>query len=194
MIDTITPRRSRTALLVPLAVAGLLLSACGSDSSGSGASTDGGSSSMSSGGGTAGAAQIATADGSYGTYLTGSDGRAVYLWEGDTGAASTCSGACASSWPPVLTNGTPTASGGARSADLGTSKRSDGSVQVTYQGHPLYFYAGDSGAGQLTGQGSNGFGAKWWLVSPSGTAISGSSNSPSGPGGMDGSYGGGGGY
>jgi hypothetical protein len=73
----------------------------------------------------------------------------------------------------VPASGKLTASGGAKTSDLGTITRSDGSKQVTYDGHPLYFFAGDSGAGQITGQGSNGFGAKWWLVAPSGAEITG---------------------
>ena len=83
-------------------------------------------------------------------------------------------------------SGNLTASGGAKTSDLGTITRSDGSKQVTYDGHPLYFFAGDSGAGQLTGQGSNGFGAKWWLVAPSGAEITGAetasaANAPAAP-------------
>lgn len=92
----------------------------------------------------------------------------------DTSSSSTCSGACAAAWPPVTTKGAPTASGKAVASKLGTTKRSDGTEQVTYSGHPLYYYAGDSKAGQTTGQGNDGFGAKWWLVAPSGSAITGS--------------------
>jgi predicted lipoprotein with Yx(FWY)xxD motif len=65
----------------------------------------------------------------------------------------------------------PTASGGAVSSNLGTISRSNGTKQVTYQGHPLYYYAGDTHSGTITGQGSDGFGAKWWLVTPKGMAI-----------------------
>ena len=64
-----------------------------------------------------------------------------------------------------------TASGSANASDLGTITRSDGTKQVTYDGHPLYYYAGDSGAGMASGQGSDSFGAKWWLVSPSGSDV-----------------------
>lgn len=110
-----------------------------------------------------------------GTYLTGDNGRAVYLWAADHGATSNCTSACASVWPPVTTDGAPKPTGGVKASDLGTIKRSDGTTQVTYQGHPLYYYAPDTSKGQTTGQGSNSFGAKWWLVSPSGAAITGSS-------------------
>jgi predicted lipoprotein with Yx(FWY)xxD motif len=105
------------------------------------------------------------------TFLTNSSGRAVYLWVKDTGDASQCSGACAGAWPPVTATGSVTAGGSAMASDLGTITRSDGTKQVTYDGHPLYYFAGDSGAGQANGQGSDGFGAKWWLVSPSGSDV-----------------------
>jgi predicted lipoprotein with Yx(FWY)xxD motif len=117
------------------------------------------------------AAVIATASSSGNTFLTDGSGRAVYLWAKDTGDASTCSGACAGAWPPVTTTGAPTASGSAKASDLGTITRSDGTKQVTYDGHPLYYYAGDSGAGMASGQGSDNFGAKWWLVAPSGSDV-----------------------
>jgi predicted lipoprotein with Yx(FWY)xxD motif len=71
----------------------------------------------------------------------------------------------------VTTKGAPTAGSGAQAKLLGTTKRSDGTTQVTYAGHPLYTFAGDTGAGQLNGQGSNGFGALWWAVSPAGATI-----------------------
>lgn len=181
MID-LTSAQRRLTLIAPAAVAGLLLSACGS---GSGYGSRPAVSSSSAGGA---AEQIATAKGEYGTYLTGDDGKAVYLWLGDSGSTSNCSSACASAWPPVLTTGAPTAGAGAVAADLGTTKRSDGSTQVTYKGHPLYYFAGDSASGQTNGQGTNGFGAKWWLVSPAGVGItssdsSGGSSSSSGGGG-----------
>jgi hypothetical protein len=71
----------------------------------------------------------------------------------------------------VTTTGAPTASGSATASELGTITRSDGTKQVTYDGHPLYYFSGDSGAGTATGQGSDGFGAKWWLVAPSGSDV-----------------------
>jgi predicted lipoprotein with Yx(FWY)xxD motif len=115
-----------------------------------------------------------------GTYLTGASGRAIYLWSADKGGKSACSGACATTWTPVTTTGAPSASGGAVSGDLATITRSDGAKQVTYKGHPLYYYSADTRAGQTTGQGTNSFGAKWWLVAPSGSGITGTSSSSSG--------------
>jgi predicted lipoprotein with Yx(FWY)xxD motif len=127
---------------------------------------------------------ISAAKGPDGTYLTGSGGRALYLWVADTHGKSVCSGACAKVWPPVLTSAAPTAGSGVLGSDLGTTTRSDGKKQVTYKGHPLYYYITDTAPGQLTGQGSNSFGAKWWLVAPSGSAITsgGSTSGTSGAG------------
>jgi hypothetical protein len=88
---------------------------------------------------------------------------------------SACTGACASAWPPVT--GTATAAGSAKASDLGTITRSDGTKQVTYDGHPLYYFVGDSGPGTASGQGSDNFGAKWWLVSPAGSDITASVSS-----------------
>jgi predicted lipoprotein with Yx(FWY)xxD motif len=74
-------------------------------------------------------------------------------------------------WPPLATNGMPIPSAGVNAAGLGTITRSDGTKQVTYMGHPLYYYVVDSGPGTTKGQGSDSFGARWWLVAPSGAAI-----------------------
>ena len=165
----------------PLVATVLLAAACSSSSSGSSApstaaaSAPAGSSSVSSaaaaGSGAAGGAVVTSTTGSAGTFLTDASGKALYLWVADTTTKSTCSGGCASAWPPLTTTGAPTAAGAAKASDLGTTKRSDGSLQVTYDGHPLYYFVGDSGKGETKGQGSNSFGAKWWLVTPAGTAI-----------------------
>jgi len=95
----------------------------------------------------------------------------VYLFKKDTSSKSTCTGACAASWPPVRATGKPTAAGGATASMLGTTKRSDGKPQVTYNGHPLYLFSGDQNAGNLNGQGVNAFGAVWWAVSPAGNQV-----------------------
>lgn len=121
--------------------------------------------------------QIGTTKGLDGTYLTGANGRTIYLWVADMGGKSACSGACAQAWPPVLTKGKPTAGAGVNAANLGTTTRSDGSEQVTYMGHPLYYFIADKSAGAVKGQGSDSFGAKWWLVSPAGAAITKSGSS-----------------
>ncbi len=95
----------------------------------------------------------------------------VYMFEADKGTTSSCSGPCAKVWPPVTTSGAPTAAGSAVSADLGTTKRSDGTEQVTYKGHPLYFYDDDKDAGDAYGQGSKAFGASWYVLKPSGSKL-----------------------
>ncbi|MGH2879162.1 MAG: COG4315 family predicted lipoprotein [Solirubrobacteraceae bacterium] len=95
----------------------------------------------------------------------------VYMFEGDKGAVSSCSGACASVWPPVTSSGAPSVSGAAKSADLGTITRSDGTTQVTYNGHPLYFFAKDKDSGDAYGQGVHGFGADWYALKPSGSKV-----------------------
>lgn len=95
----------------------------------------------------------------------------VYMFEGDHGTASSCRGVCAQVWPPVTTTGAPTVSGAAVTADLGTITRSDGTKQVTYKGHPLYFYAKDKDDGDAYGQGVHGFGADWYVLQPSGAKL-----------------------
>lgn len=155
---------------VALVGVALGVAACGGSSNSH--STAAGASPYSRGSsGSSASLSITTAKGPMGTYLTGASGRAIYLWAADKGSQSACSGACAGVWHPVTASGKPNVSGGAMAGDLGTITRSDGTKQVTYKGHPLYYYAADTSAGQTSGQGSNQFGAKWWLVSPSGSEI-----------------------
>ena len=136
---------------VPVA-AGLLAAACGTAA---GSTTGSAPASGGTSGGSATGTVIESHAGSGGAFLTDGSGRAVYLWAADGMNKSTCSGACASAWPPVMAKGQLTASGGAKAADLGTITRSDGGKQVTYDGHALYYFAGDSGPGQTSGQGSD---------------------------------------
>src|SRR5262245_24652314 len=89
------------------------------------------------------AAAVKTRHGKLGTFLVDGHGRTLYLFQKDKTTRSTCSGACATDWPPLLTSGKAKPSGSARKGLLGTSKRSDGTTQVTYKGHPLYTYSGD---------------------------------------------------
>ena len=152
----------------------LLVAACSTGSSGTaaaGSSSPAGASSSSAAAGGSGSTVITTVSSSAGTFLANGSGHAVYLWSKDGNGMSACTGACTGAWPPVTTTGQVTASGGAKSSDLGTITRSDGTKQVTYDGHPLYFFSGDSGPGMASGQGNDGFGAKWWLVSPSGSDV-----------------------
>ena len=106
-----------------------------------------------------------------GKALVDSHGRTLYLFEADKNGSSACSGACAAAWPPDTVAGPPRAGSGVRQALLGTIRRSDGATQVTYHGHPLYYYSGDSGTGAANGQGSKAFGASWYVVSASGKKI-----------------------
>ena len=182
----------RIAGVAALATAGLIVAGCGSSSSSSSnaatnaaaTSAPSSSSTSSAAAPAAGGVTVKTAKGSSGTYLVGPNGRALYLWVADTGDKSSCSGACAGAWPPLLTKGKPAAGTGVNASDLGTTMRSDGTEEVTYKGHPLYYFVADKSAGSITGQGSDDFGAKWWLVAPSGTAITtGGSSSSSSSGG-----------
>jgi predicted lipoprotein with Yx(FWY)xxD motif len=95
----------------------------------------------------------------------------VYEFGADHGATSACTGACASAWPPVTTSGRPTATGGAATSALGTTKREGGVEQVTYHGHPLYYYADDKTAATAAGQASTAFGAPWYVLAPSGSTV-----------------------
>jgi predicted lipoprotein with Yx(FWY)xxD motif len=155
--------RSKAAWLVAPICAVVLLAGCGGSASPAGTSSTSGA--------RAGPVTIKTVTGRDGTYLADGSGRALYMWRGDDAGKSNCSGQCAESWPPVVTTSAPRASGGARSANLGTITRSDGRKQVTYKAHPLYYFVVDAGPGTTKGQGSDSFGARWWLVAPSGAAI-----------------------
>lgn len=168
-------------LIVPTLLAAALAAGCGSSSStnaSTGSSSGGGAygsraatPAPTSASGSGSAATVKTANGSLGAYLVDAKGRSLYLWVADKGSTSTCSGDCAKAWPPLTTTGKPQAGAGAQASLLGTTKRSDGTLEVTYAGHPLYYFAGDTAPGQTTGQGSEGFGAYWWAVAPSGKAI-----------------------
>ncbi len=106
-----------------------------------------------------------------GTILVDASGRTLYLFKDDAGSDSSCYGSCETVWPPFTTNGSPVAGAGVQASLLGTTTRHDGKTQVTYDGHPLYYFAGDSTAGATNGQGIKQFGAKWWVVSPAGHAV-----------------------
>jgi predicted lipoprotein with Yx(FWY)xxD motif len=171
-----TRSRIRGLLAAVVVVPLLTVVAAGCGSSG-GTST---ASAKTSGGGSA---TVNVASTGLGNILVDSRGRTLYLFAKDSGTKSTCSGACAVAWPPLRASGKPTASGAAKASSLGTTPRSDGKPQVTYNGHPLYGYQGDSKPGDTNGQGSTGFGAPWYVLSPAGneiTAASSSSGSGSG--------------
>ena len=115
-----------------------------------------------------------------GRVLVDAHGKTLYMWAHDKSAKSTCYGDCAEYWPPLLTRGKPVASGGAKGALLGSSRRSDGRMQVTYAGHPLYYFVQDTRPGQTKGEGLTGFGGRWDPVSAAGTAVRKRSDSAAG--------------
>ena len=108
---------------------------------------------------------------SLGRILVDSHGRTLYLWAHDKRGKSTCYGACATYWPPLITRGKPRAISGARSGLVGTTRRRDGKLQVTYHGHPLYRFSLDGRAGQTAGEGLSDFGGRWYAVSAAGNAV-----------------------
>ena len=117
------------------------------------------------------AATVRTHKSSLGKILINAQGRTLYLFEKDKGRHSSCYGQCASFWPPLLTKGKPTAAAGAKASLLGTTRRSNGTMQVTYAGHPLYRFTQDKKAGQTGGEGLKFFGGGWYVLSPSGKKI-----------------------
>jgi predicted lipoprotein with Yx(FWY)xxD motif len=176
-------------LIGAIVATGLLAAGCGGASYGGGGSSTASSTSPasntsagygyghSSGSGSpmaaSGPATIAVKSSSLGQILVDGKGMTLYLFEKDTGTTSMCSGSCAQFWPPVTTKGAAKAGSGIMASKLGTTMRSDGKTQVTYNGHPLYYYAGDQKPGDVNGQGQNAFGALWYVMSPAGNAITG---------------------
>jgi predicted lipoprotein with Yx(FWY)xxD motif len=175
---TILKRRSTAARKWTLALAGLAavalaVAACGGSSGGQQAAGYGAPnpSTAPAAKAPAGGASIALASSKLGKILVDGQGRTLYLFQADKGTASTCSGGCAAAWPPVTTTGKPTPGPGVSASKLGTTKRSDGTTEVTYNGHPLYTFAGDGGPGQTSGQGVDGFGGEWNVLTAAGNAV-----------------------
>jgi predicted lipoprotein with Yx(FWY)xxD motif len=121
-------------------------------------------------------------EGKLGNVVVDKSGDTLYLFEKDAAGKSACSGACATNWPPLRATGKPLAGQGADAAAIGTIKRSDGTSQVTYNGHPLYRYTGDARAGDAAGQGLNAFGGEWYVVGKSGNAVDTEQNDSGGGG------------
>jgi predicted lipoprotein with Yx(FWY)xxD motif len=120
---------------------------------------------------TTGGAIVSVANSPLGRILVDSKGVTLYDFVADKGTTSVCYDACAALWPPLITKGKPVAGPGVRGSLLGTTKRKDGKLEVTYNGHPLYYWVGDRKPGQTTGQGLNQFGGPWWVLSPKGKEI-----------------------
>jgi len=127
-------------------------------------------------------ATVSVANTGLGKVLVDSHGMTLYLFQQDSGTKSTCSGACATEWPPLRASGKPTVGGGVKKSLIGTTPRSDGKPQVTYDGHPLYGFQADSKPGDTNGQGVDAFGAPWYVLSATGNAITTASSSSGGSG------------
>ena len=166
----------RFALLAIAALAlGIAAAGCGGSSSSSSApagDTNASSGSYGYGGGgsgsTASAVTLKTASSPLGTILVDQDGKTLYLFEVDSQNKSNCSGGCLNLWPPIDSNGKASAGSGVTAALIGTAT---GSSQVTYAGHPLYWFSGDTAAGDTNGEGLDDFGGEWYAVSPAGKAV-----------------------
>jgi predicted lipoprotein with Yx(FWY)xxD motif len=120
---------------------------------------------------TAGTGTVKLAKTPLGRILVDSKGITLYDFVADKGATSVCYGACAALWPPLLTKSKPVAGPGVRASLLGTTKRKDGKLEVTYGGHPLYYFVTDRKPGQTTGQGVDQFGGPWWVLNAAGKEI-----------------------
>ena len=121
------------------------------------------------------AASVDVKMGPLGKYLTDGTGKTLYLYTPDTSSASSCYGKCIANWPAFVTNGAPQAGTGATASMLGTSPRTDGTTQVTYNGHPLYLFKGDKSAGDTSGQGKLD---TWFMVSAAGAKIGSAAAAP----------------
>ena len=149
--------RHPAAVCALLATVAVLGAACGGSSKSAPASSN---------------STVATAESNVGSILVDSAGETLYLFAKDSGGVSACSGACAKAWPPYAAKGAALHVGsGLKASLLKSMTRADGTKQLTYNGHPLYTFSGDSKAGDITGQGSDAFGARWYVVSPDGAAI-----------------------
>jgi len=155
------------ALTVALIAAG-----CGSSASGSAYSAGAyGSAAVASARSATAATRVGVASSRLGRIIVDGKGRTLYLFEKDKRGRSACYGQCATSWPPLITHGKPVARRGVKRSLLGTTRRANGSQQVTYAGHPLYRFALDAKPGQTNGEGLNDFGAGWDVLSPAGKKI-----------------------
>lgn len=152
-----TPRNALVATAAALAafaaLAFLLLDPMGSDAASSSGPT------------------LSTASTSLGRIVTNSSGRTLYVFSKDKNGKSACTGMCAKFWPPLIAAGKPRATAGARASLLGTTKRADGRMQVTYKRHPLYTFVKDTKKGQVHGEGVTAFGGHWDAISPAGAVV-----------------------
>ena len=170
-------KRTIYALCLGGVIATMIAGCGGSDGTASGADSGNGSSGSSkeaSNPGTPGVPVITAKNvGNLGKVLVDPEGRTLYFFEKDphslySAQSSACYGACAENWPPLLTEGEPEAEDGAYPTKLSTLKRKDGTLQVTYYGHPLYTYVGDKKPGEANGDGVKAFGGQWYASDPNG--------------------------
>jgi predicted lipoprotein with Yx(FWY)xxD motif len=152
--------------------------ALGAVAAGCSSSTTSSSSATSSPPTSSSAATVKTASSSLGQILVDGSGRTLYLYKPDTSTTPTCTGSCASTWPADTTTGKPQVSGVSASLLSTTTRPDNHATQVTYNGHPLYFFSGDTKAGEVNGQGTMGI---WYVVGPSGSAITTTSTTPNTP-------------
>jgi predicted lipoprotein with Yx(FWY)xxD motif len=187
LMRALSRKLTLAAVAAPIGAAALIATACTSSPH---TTSPNNSSSGAGSAASASSVTVKTQTGPLGSYLADDSGRALYLFASDTSATSSCSGACAAAWPPLTAKDPVSARDGASAGDIATITRQDGTKQVTYAGHPLYYFAGDRGAGQTNGQGVDGFGALWWLVAPSGQKITTTADSaaPSTNSGYNGGY------
>jgi predicted lipoprotein with Yx(FWY)xxD motif len=164
--------------LVALVAAAALIAACGASSSSrttpkvAVTPTTGATTATSASPGGATPVKLVAKHNKLGTILAaGPNQLTVYLFEKDKGTSSSCTGACAKAWPPVIASGKPEAGGAAQMSLLGTTTRSDGRQQLTYKGHPLYFFVKDKDDGDAYGEGVKAFGSSWYVLAPSGNKI-----------------------
>jgi predicted lipoprotein with Yx(FWY)xxD motif len=170
MYPTARHLRRGGASAAGLAALTLVLAACGAGgSSAYGAGGYGAAPATPSAAGTA--ATVDLHNSSLGQTVVDAQGRTLYLFEADKGGKSACDGPCATAWPPYLSNGAPQPGTGASGGLIGTTVRGDGTTQVTYGGHPLYYFVGDKAPGDVTGQDIDQFGAKWYVVDKTGKKI-----------------------
>jgi predicted lipoprotein with Yx(FWY)xxD motif len=146
-----------------IALTALALAGCGGSTSDKYSNTSSSTKSAS----TASAGTVSTKTTDVGTVISGEDGKTLYLFEADKNGKPTCSGDCAAAWPPAVATGTPKASGSADQSKLGTVSVS-GVKQLTYAGHPLYYYVKDTDAEDIYGNGIDSFGAEWYALTPAG--------------------------
>jgi predicted lipoprotein with Yx(FWY)xxD motif len=172
-------RLARPALLSTLLALTIFAAACGSDgdTTAAGYQTNAGTAPDSRGTSETVSAQrrragtkVTARSSRFGTVLVSGRNQTIYLFDKEDGSRSECYGDCVTAWPPVLTRGPPRAAGQVRAGKLGTTARTSGRRQVTYNGHPLYYYAHES-AGQILCQNVSEFGGLWLLVKPGGGAV-----------------------